>query len=70
MILKVGILYDIKWIRTLEEAKRAIEEREDDVKLMNSIMSYSKCVTQRDAQKNDRVYIFILTNSFIFCIFF
>ncbi|XP_073389496.1 cilia- and flagella-associated protein 45 isoform X2 [Physcomitrium patens] len=40
---------------TLEEAKRAIEEREDDVKLMNSIMSYSKCVTQRDAQKNDRI---------------
>jgi hypothetical protein len=42
-------------IRTLEEARKAMEEREDDVKVMNTIMTYSKCVTERDGQKMDRV---------------
>jgi len=44
------------WVlRILEEAVRAFEERMDDVKEMNIICTYSKCVTERDGQKMDKV---------------
>ena len=42
-------------LRILEEAVRAFEERMDDVKEMNIICTYSKCVTERDGQKMDKV---------------
>lgn len=34
---------------------KAFEERLDDVKEMNKICTYSRCVTVRDGQKNDKV---------------
>lgn len=46
----------MSWVlRILEEAVRAFEERMDDVKEMNIICTYSKCVTERDGQKMDKV---------------
>ncbi len=47
----------IEWFghRILEEAVKAFEERLDDVKEMNKICTYSRCVTVRDGQKNDKV---------------
>ncbi|KAH8950551.1 hypothetical protein BDL97_10G092000 [Sphagnum fallax] len=39
----------------LEEAVKAFEERLDDVKEMNKICTYSRCVTVRDGQKNDKI---------------
>lgn len=55
-------------LRILEEAVRAFEERMDDVKEMNIICTYSKCVTERDGQKMDKVVfnIYILGVSSVF----
>ena len=41
----------------LEKAKMQLEEQKDDVKAMNAMMMYSKVVTIRDAQVQEKRYI-------------
>ena len=41
----------------LEKAKQALDEEMDDVKHMNQMMLYSKVVTIRDAQIQEKRYI-------------
>merc|ERR1712078_15387 len=41
----------------LEKAKQALDEEMDDVKHMNQMMLYSKIVTIRDAQIQEKRYI-------------
>ena len=41
----------------LAKAQMQIEEQEDDIKHLNELMLYAKCVAIRDTQVNEKKYI-------------
>jgi len=41
--------------RVLENAAKQLEQRHDDVKVMNAMMTYAKCVAVRDHQLKEKV---------------
>ena len=44
---------------TLTHAERLLAEQQDEVKAMNQMMLYSKCVTVRDAQLEERKHMML-----------
>jgi hypothetical protein len=43
----------------LAKAQQQLEEQEDDIKHLNELMLYAKCVSIRDIQVNEKVLSFI-----------
>ena len=48
----------------LAKAQIQIEEQEDDIKHMNELMLYAKCVAIRDTQVEEKVFFIHYRNTF------